>query len=873
MKGLAVFKKYKNVNFLKYFFVLFCCILCSQVAAQSGSIRQVEKKMEEGDWKKSRQLINKLLDKDSLNLEARLILSKWFLAADNPGYQFDSAYRQTRWALHHYKDLSIKQKERLKKESADSVAFGQWYLKMDSLAFEQSKNANSEEAYQKFLRQFPTSIQKDRAIELRDEVAFLNALKANTYFAFEGYLKKYPQSARRKDATQRYDQLLFENKTKDKKLRSYESFAEEFPQSPFWEDAVKNIFQIKTSSGLPQDFNNFISKYSLSKYVTQARDILQYLAIDGDETQQVRFETDSSMQMRKLNSEPWIPVYKNGKYGFMNEYGVMRIPPRFEKISSEYFCGNVKEEILNTSEGLLRRNGKIIFKSCAQVKDLGSGFLLAGDSIRSSVVHKSGRVVDEMVESASVLDNRFLILTKGESQELVALNGRVLIPFQKQLIEMKEGLLIVGRYGKKILFRVDQVIASADGILLKEEFVFDDAKPAGHHLVLVRNGALEGLMNDILEFVVPLGRQALQPTSFGLLRKMEDQFMLSGLNAEIESQSWKKYKVEKQWLLLQNDQASWLTDLHTKTVLEKKADSIWLDAGLAFVKVKDSVRVYLNSKNRISLPSNSTIAFMKSTDSVRYFYSQQRGKKVIYDVKTGAKKLTLEGDQVESIGDEYFLVTKRNKKGLLSKSAKSVLSFEYDAVLVKKDAITLLKDKKFGLYQISSGKLIKPTYSCNLTPLDSIFLIACKNDLFGIIDLGSKPITPFEFSEIRPWGNHLIWVKRNFDWSLMNYVTGKTILSKIKNYVSVKESVGEQIAIVQQENFYGVVSNAGGVIIQPTFSYVANVGSAEHPLYFTSKEVEEAGVFVVIYYDKAGQLLRKDVYEEDEYEKIVCKED
>src|SRR5258706_13112941 len=140
--------------------------------------------MAEGNWSKSRELINKLLAKDSLNMEARFELAKWFLQSQNPNYQFDSCYHQTVWSLSHFKNLSSKQIERLKKENADSSVFARLFLKMDSLAFEHAKNDNSESAYQKFLIQFPSSIQKNRAIELRDETAYLQALKINSYSAF-----------------------------------------------------------------------------------------------------------------------------------------------------------------------------------------------------------------------------------------------------------------------------------------------------------------------------------------------------------------------------------------------------------------------------------------------------------------------------------------------------------------------------------------------------------------------------------------------------------------------------------------------------------------------------------------------------------------
>jgi hypothetical protein len=168
---------------------------------------------------------------------------------------------------------------------------------------------------------------------------------------------------------------------------------------------------------------------------------------------------------------------------------------------------------------------------------------------------------------------------------------------------------------------------------------------------------------------------------------------------------------------------------------------------------------------------------------------------------------------------------------------------------------------------------MKPSFDRNLVPLDSSYWIASKNNSYGIIDWSAKQIVPFEYDEIKPWGNHMIWVKKNFEWSLINYRSGKILLKKVKNYFSAKEREEENVAIVQQENFYGVVSNLRGVIIQPTFTTVINVGSSEQPFYFTSKEVEEAGVFVVIYYNSVGEFIKKEVYEEAEYEKIVCSEE
>jgi hypothetical protein len=55
-----------------------------------------------------------------------------------------------------------------------------------------------------------------------------------------------------------------------------------------------------------------------------------------------------------------------------------------------------------------------------------------------------------------------------------------------------------------------------------------------------------------------------------------------------------------------------------------------------------------------------------------------------------------------------------------------------------------------------------------------------------------------------------------------------------------------------------------------TFTDIINLGSKDDPLYFTEKHVEEASIFVVIYYDRNGKLIRRQAYEPEEYEKIYC---
>jgi hypothetical protein len=181
-----------------------------------------------------------------------------------------------------------------------------------------------------------------------------------------------------------------------------------------------------------------------------------------------------------------------------------------------------------------------------------------------------------------------------------------------------------------------------------------------------------------------------------------------------------------------------------------------------------------------------------------------------------------------------------------------------------------LKAKKFGLFDVQRKRLIKPEYSKNLSLYNERVLVALKNGSYGFIGWDNKPLSGFEYADVQHWNDTLAWVKKNFMWMLYNLKTKKMQLDKIRSMKLIVDKPGERIAIVQQDNAYGVIHSTKGMIIPLNFSDIVNVGSAEKPMYFTEKHVEEASVFVVIYYNHEGKFLRKEIYEQDDYEKIYC---
>jgi hypothetical protein len=216
------------------------------------------------------------------------------------------------------------------------------------------------------------------------------------------------------------------------------------------------------------------------------------------------------------------------------------------------------------------------------------------------------------------------------------------------------------------------------------------------------------------------------------------------------------------------------------------------------------------------------------------------------------------------------VITKKEKKGLINAACKMMLPVEYDAIgTASKGMVSLLKGTKFGLFDCKTRKLIKPQYSKNLISYNNNHLIAYKDEMVGFIGWDNKPLSKLQFNEIRFWNDTTAFVRKDGQWMLYAIKAQKVIVDKINNLNFITDG-DEKLVIVQQERRFGVIHNKKGIIIPINFSDILNVGSADVPLYFTEKHVEEASIFVVIYYDSKGNMLRKEVYEQDDYEKIYC---
>lgn len=843
-------------------FVFLLCALGSQAQMTPEKLFAIK---DPARWNKAGQTIRKAMAKDSIDPQPAYLLSLFFFTSSHPTFQIDSA------SLYQHRASRLQiLRGPVRKPIPDSIILAKLRVSIDSAAFERAKRTDTEEAYQSFLDRFPKSGDELKAIELRDEMAFLKALKANTARSFSAFLIKYPQSHRSAEAKDRMEKLEFEEATRDKRLPGYIKFYRDYPKNPFRPVAEQRIFELMTAPGSPAAFQRFLSAYPDSRWASRARALLFVLHREGEKTTSDRWMTDSLKNLQ----EPvgyWVPVIKAGRYGFINEEGKEVVEPQFDEIPEGYRCGEITDRYVVTSRGLLARNGNLIWSGKADdFDDLGLGFIYVATDSGGQVVHESGfRIKANGIDDAIVIANRFIGINKGDRWTILTLAGAPLLPTTYDDLAVLDSVVQLSKDRKVILTTPSRMARVAEGQPFREDFVFDETRKWGDQHYWVRNGVMEGVIDARLNFIIPLNRQVLRKTGFGFLTKNGDDLFVHGLSS-LEGKPFRTVVEHGGWVRLEDaSRRHFLFDRGRARLVS--GDSIWFRGQLAFLQQADSIHAYLPDGHVVTFASDAPFQFRESRDSAAFMIIEEKKKRQVFGAASGQRLFTSEFDQLEPVTRSLFVVTRAGKKGLVRSDGKLALPVEYDAIVAAGDnAFSLLKDKKFGWYDAGSGQLVKPVYDRNVLTYRPGLWLGYKDKGYAFLKADGKSLGQFEWEEVYNWNDSVAWVRKGSNWKLLEIGTQKVRLDNVRQYTYIRESKNERLAIVQQDKVYGVISSRQGILIPIQYTDVVNVGTRDHPLYFTERHIAEAGITVVVYYSKTGKTVRSQALEADELDKITC---
>ena len=853
-------------------------MLSNVVWAQSAASRKAMRHLDDGRWQKAHEILAEALEKNNINSGVKFGLSLLYTVDSLSIYNIDTAYQFILTSLLDFANTELKEKERLIKSGVDSLRLISQKMRLDSLAFLRAKDQNVVESYENFLRRFDTAKEASEATRLRNQAAFLVAEQEGSYRSYKNFLDTYPDAEEWEIAQAKYEKLYYLSATEAGSLASYLSFLKAHPNTPYRSQAEEQILKLSTLDNEVSSYQQFIENYPGSKVKPMAIGYLYHLSKGNPFSDKLSSQwiTDSLSHVMTLDSGQWIIYAENGKPRIMNERGIDKTPIALKEVGREAWCKTITSDYLWWRDQGLQitgRNGRLIWQGEADsVENLGAGLLRLKKGELVSVVHKSGAtVLPFRYQEVRLILGAFLAIKEKNSWGIASFHGEVLVsPQYDEIRELGAFILLAEHQTWGVTNKasvVDAIHASLKVVDRVEDF---ELLNTGH--LWIGLGEKEGILDQDLSMLIPWQEQTIQPKN--------DQFLVrSGRGVQVYDLQWQlvmdlkgeNYQVNDRWIAMA-DGKMW--KLHHLDSIEfaEQFDRVELFGNhMAVGQRGDSSWLVLTGKKDLYLDKQQAqLKLVRSSNSSEYILLQTGNRKTLYNPE-GEMVLNANQGSVAAVGKEYLTLTIGNRKGLYHASGERLLPVKYDAFgNYNHGEVSVLRRKKFGLFNAASGIDIPPVYDRRLTDYNRDVRIAYQGQGYGLIDKNNKALTEFSFNEIHFWNDSIARVRNNGRWALYNFVNGGFEYENIWTFETF-QSNDETLAIFSTTSGFGVIGNQRGLIVPPVFSEIRNIGVASAPVYVAERYLAEIDYYVVAYYNSRGEVIKKQSFEPSDYEKILCK--
>jgi hypothetical protein len=856
-----------RLTFYGIAFILFG-LAARPAAGQLSSERLAWNNLNKARWTKVEGYVRKALKKDSLNVPAHYVHSWYFFTEGNPRFSVDSAHKHVQKAIRIFSSFSLREKERWARFPVDSTLLYKLKGYIDSAAFERAKLESTEKSYQYFIDNFVNSRYKSHAIVLLHEVAFGDALKTGTYEAFYVYWKRYPESKRAEEARFRYEKLLFESITKDKRLEQFDAFVKEYPSSPYRLQAEREIFEITTATGQEKDFMRFIQQYPQSSFIKIAKDLLYHIHKEQDETAGIDLLSDSAQRIAFMEASHWIPIWKNGHYSFMDSQGNEYLMNVSDTLDQSVICKGLTEDFLLANNKLISKSGKVLHERVNFVENLGYGFLKLQSDRIVKILHRSGFISASTDGDAELIGHHFIWIKTITGQSLHTLTGRKLMDGKwDQVASFGDCIGFKTKRGWQ-LTTVTSIGGLANNIPLASGELVDSVRLMNKKNLLVQKGHQQSLLAPNLETIIPFGDHIIHfENDLFIIR---DQQGLQIFHKKTTNRFFMSLEIVNNQIIAKEKDGFLIGHLKDADIdlHEKVYDSVYITGPLIVALKNDSTTIFFQQEKR-SYKDIDRVTTISNIDNHFIILHNEHIKTVISS--TGKFMFSASCDKISYAGTGLFEVHKKNKKTIVDLKGKPLNITDYDALgNASGNSIALLSKKRFGLINSSNKKIVKPAYERTPSPYNKELIVVFKDKKYSFIDWEGNNTNGIEFDEVLHWNDSVALVKYNLFWRLFDCQSNQLKPGKITNYSIFVNNEAEKLALFKQDNSYGVMSSKNGVILEPSFSNITVLGTQDNPVYLTEKYIEEADIYIIIYYNSTGELLRKQVLEPHDYKKIKC---
>ena len=846
--------------------------VCFVVLAQFlvfGILDRIQKAMEKREYDKVLELTVKGLGKEPQNPGLNYYQAKLFFDQAFNRYNIDTALLAIERAQKNFSNASQKLKEEVGKRGITAEEINLLHEQIRNRFFQNTLNNFSISMATDFQRKFPNSIYEDILVYKVDSMEYRLARTSNTESELIKFIADHPTSAFKPKADSILDGMRFSDLQRSGSLKDYYAFHSRYPLTRHKSKVENYILQVSTASHLREKYEDFIKLASTPTLKKRAADVLYYLF----RKQEYLFhpDRDSLQKAISLSGTGLYPVIQNGKFGFYNRQGQLRINHQYQEISENYKCKLTPDDWIfakNEECGfILTKEGEVVLKNVDDYRSLSEDTGLIKQNDQWFLHHKSGfRILNQAVEDARVISNKWIKVKRANKWGLVSYMGLQIAEIIYDDISKMESFWIFRKNDLLAVYTEELILKEIEKRGLSLEFKFDDIELVDKNTLIGFREDSECLLDSTLNFLIAWGKYEIYPEESGWYLKSDHGYQLynaseakvmDGYYPYLESNDgWMALKAETDWMLFprrngllpsRSYDSIKLVNTYAVALLKANRKNILFSSGKEIPFTDERISTFQNRPEFISLSDGVTIT--------------------IFD-KDGKAVVSGKFENTFFLNDTLIRVQIRGKQGLMNINGDWILNPVFDTIDEKNGLVLTLINGKIGCYDLKINKLIATEYETRIERMHNYYL-AKKDGKFGAVDQVKKVIISFSYDEIRLWNDTSYLVGKEGKFFIIN-ADEEPIYDSVEAMELLVANDRHMIFQFVREGRYGLVSSQFGELLEPEFTDIFNIGTVDEPLFFADQHLDKTGFHVVSYIDQIGKFIVSKAYAREEFDEILC---
>lgn len=852
------------------------------------SFKSIMKSFQKQAFIEMRGKIDKRLSKEPNNIESLFAYSKYYEAeANTTFYSLDSAYRYAQVVHRELGTTDNATKSKMKKLGITPKVVAVYKENIALRVFEKVEQQNTEQAYSQFYSFYKNEPAALVAQQRRDNIAYQRAISIGTVGSYQDFLQKYPNAEQAEEVKSKYNALLYKSITSDRTPESFHQFITENPQSPYREAAELLLFKSSIKHHNKQQYERFIAQFPNSPFVALAKANVWFLSEEKKDLLQSVPSKVGKFAFEKewnLKQESYLPFVENGKFGFINPEGIIQCKAIYDSIPEDYKCVGLEEAYFiayqNEKVGAFNKSGEqFINFSYDAISPFSEGVFMVKNGNKQGLMHQTGfEMLPCQYQILEPIKGQWVKFNKGKKYGVISYYGDTLVaPIYDAIKEGPANLIIASLNDQNRLIHLDREVSEA-----ASEFVFSSYEVTQSNYLILKDTDGYRVLNSEGDLLLNSSYSQVKETNWGWVAKEQNSFLIYNKEGNLISPiRYDNVLVGRNEYGIKTIGKWGVLDYQGDLMIQPLYDTLYFLSDVGILLERDERKVgYFYKDEMMDYSQYSQIDIQaveeqESQETTIFIVTKNgRGKKGLISF-SGERILPNKYDDIKVMPQGVILVEQRKKKGLTNWEGKLLTPILYDGIAnYNQRFFSLLRSKKFGFLSLNDNKIITTEYDALVKKYgNSDSLLIAKKGQFGLIDINNEQITDFSFQEIHYWNDSTLLGKHNGKWSLYNFKQRRFLPEETFDTFSFVRNDGKETVIKTfKSTGYGLLSNKIGRIVADEYTGIINLGTYTKPVYFLEKTVAKSNLYISLYLNGKGNVIREQVLDAENYEKIICQE-